>query len=88
MSGGRLLIGIEVLEFLRALRPKEQRILLQRFREIGSSPDRFMDFPERDSVGRDISVHICGRFAIKYWDDFADRHVKILDIHAVERRGG
>lgn len=88
MSAGRLLIDIEVLEFLRTLRTGEQRSLLQRFREIGASPDRFADYPERDAVGRDVAVHVFGRFAIKFWDDFADRQVKILDVHPADRRGG
>ena len=22
-----------------------------------------------------------GKFAIKFWNDFADRHVKVLDLH-------
>ena len=77
MSAGRLLIDIEVLEFLRTLR---------RFREIGASPDRFADYPGRDAVGRDVAVHVFGRFAIKFWDDFADRQVKILDVHPADRR--
>ena len=88
MSVGRLLIDIEVLEFLRTLRPAEQRDLLQRLRAIGAAPDRFADFPESDPKGRELQVHIFRRFAIKYWDDFADRHVKILDVHLADRQSG
>jgi len=33
-----------------------------------------------DGRGRPLDVHIAGRFAITYWDDFADRHVKIMDV--------
>jgi hypothetical protein len=33
-------------------------------------------------------VHVFGRFAIKFWDDFADRQVKILDVHPADLRGG
>ncbi len=88
MSAGRLLIDIEVLEFLRTLSAGVQRDLLRRFREIGAAPDRYSDYQERDAVGRDVAVHVCGRFAIKFWDDFADRQVKILDVHPADRRGG
>ena len=88
MSAGRLLIDIEVLEFLRTLRAGEQRNLLRRFREIGASPDRHAYYPERDAVGREVAVYVFGRFAIKFWDDFADRQVKILDVHPADRRGG
>ena len=84
MSDARLLIDIEVLEFLRTLRSKEQAALLKHFREIGAFPSRCSDFIERDSAGRRVEVHIFGKFAIKFWDDFADRHVKILDIHLAD----
>ncbi len=84
MSDARLLIDIEVLEFLRTLRPKEQADLLKHFREIASCPSKFSDFVERDSAGRRVDVHIFRKFAIKFWDDFADRHVKILDVHLAD----
>ncbi|MEQ2007248.1 MAG: hypothetical protein ABMA26_10670 [Limisphaerales bacterium] len=87
MSDSRLLIAIEVLDFLRTLRPAEQRALLKRFREITAFPGNYSDFVERDSAGRRVEVHICGRFAVKYWDDHADRHVKILDVHLADRLG-
>jgi hypothetical protein len=84
MSDTRLLIDIEVLEFLRTLRPKAQAALLSRFREIAAFPSKFSDFVERDSVGRRVDVHISGQFAIKYWDDQADHHLKILDVHPAD----
>ena len=84
MSGVRLLIDIEVLEFLRTLRRREQEDLLKRFRQIAASPFQFSDFVERDSSGRRVDVHVSGKFAIKFWDDFADRHVKILDVHLAD----
>ena len=85
MSDARLLIAIEVLDFLRTLRPREQRDLLKRFREIAAFPSNYSDFVEHDSVGRRVEVHIFGRFAVKYWDDHADRHVKVLDVHLADR---
>jgi len=87
VSARGLLIDIDVLEFLRTLRPDEQRNLIRRFREIAAAPDRFSDYIEPDSVGRDVAVHVYRRFAIKFWDDFADRQVKILDMHPADRRG-
>ena len=32
-----------------------------------------------------LHVAIVGDFALMYWIDYADRHVKILDIHAADR---
>mgnify|MGYP001602313924 CR=1 FL=1 len=85
MSDSRLLIAIEVLDFLRTLRQREQRDLLKRFRDLTAFPSDFSDFVEYDSAGRRVDVHVFGKFAIKFWDDFADRHVKILDLHFADR---
>ena len=81
MNQSRLLIAVEVLDFLHTLQPREQRNLLQHFRDIAASPSQFSDYVEYDTAGRRVDVHVFGRFAIKFWDDFADRHVKILDLH-------
>ncbi len=85
MSDARLLVAIEVLDFLRTLRPREQRDLLKRFRDLAAFPSNFSDFVEHDSTGRRVEVHVFGKFAIKFWNDFADRHVKILDLHFADR---
>jgi len=85
MSELKLLIAIDVLDFLRGLRPGEQRDLLKRFREIAAFPENFSDFVEYDDAGRRVDVHVFGKFAIKFWNDFADRHVKILDLHIADR---
>ena len=85
MSGARLLIDIEVLDFLRTLRSRDQQDLLKRFREIAAFPSNFSDFVEYDSSGRRVDVHVFRTFAIKFWDDFADRQVKILDVHFADR---
>lgn len=85
MNNSRLFIAVDVLDFLRTLRAGEQRSLLRRFRDIAASPSRFSDYVEYDVNGRRVDVHVFGRFAIKFWDDFADRHVKILDLHFAGR---
>ena len=85
MSGYRLLIAIEVLDFLRTLRRREQQDLLNRFRQIAAFPSNFADYIEYDATGRRIGVRVFRNFAIKFWDDFADRHVKILDLHFADR---
>lgn len=85
MSDLRLLIAIEVLDFLRILRRQEQQNLLGRFREIAAFPSNFADFTEFDSTGRRLGVHVFGNFAIKFWEDLADRQVKILDLHFADR---
>ncbi len=86
MRDARLLIAIEVLDFLRTLRRRDQQDLLKRFREIAAFPSNFSDFVEYDSAGRRVDVHVVDKFAVKFWDDFADRHVKILDLHFADSR--
>lgn len=54
MSDFRLLVDIEVLEFLRTRRRQEQEQLLKRFREIAAFPSNFSDFAEHDSAGRRV----------------------------------
>ena len=84
MSEARLLIAIEVFEVLQTRRVVEQRSLLKRFREIAAFPANFSDFVEYDTKGRRLDVHIFGKFAIKFWNDFADRQVKIIDLHPAD----
>jgi hypothetical protein len=85
MNDSRLFIAVDVLDFLRTLSQREQRELLKRFRDIAAFPSRFSDFVEHDSSGRRVDVHVFGKFAVKFWDDFADRQVKILDLHFADR---
>lgn len=74
----RLLIDSEVLEFMSALRKRDREFLQDRFEAIRNAPTRFSEYRSIDETGRDLDNHIAGRFAITYWDDFADRHVKIM----------
>ena len=85
MSEHRLLIAIEVLDYLRTLTRRDQINLMRRFREIAAFPPNFSDFMENDSAGRPVGVHVFGKYAIKFWNDHADRHVKILDLHLADR---
>ena len=87
MSDSRLLIAIEVFDFLRTLRQREKQDLLRRCREIAAFPSNFSDFVEYDSTGRRLGVHVFGKFAIKFWDDFADRHVRFLTCTSRIARG-
>jgi len=81
----RLLIDYEVLEVLAALRKPVQRMIHQRLRQIQDFPSRWADYAERDASGRSLNVSIVGDFAITYWEDFADRHVKVLEIARADR---
>ena len=81
----RLLLDLEVYDFLATLKPSERRQLRKRFAELLESPASWQEFVDRDASGRTLGVTVCGRFAITFWDDFADRQVKILRIVLADR---
>ncbi len=80
----RLFVDADVIEQLDALPATLHHRLRRRFRQIQESPHRFSDFTEPDESGRLHDVHLFAGFAIYYWDDFADRHIKITGL---ERAG-
>jgi len=81
----RLLIDYEVIEFLETLSRREQRLLRDRFVDIRDNPQQFSDYTEPDHTERRVDIHICGKYAIKFWQDHADRHVKILNLHLADQ---
>ena len=80
----RLLLDIEVVEFIASLPRREQIRLRKRLGEIRTTPTRFADFREREADGRTLDVHVHCGFAIYYWDDFADRHIKVFRIRRAD----
>ena len=81
----RLLISIEVVEFLERLPSRTRKNLRDAIAAIGSDPFAMTDAADFDDTGRQLQITIIGDFALTYWIDDADRHVKILDIHAADR---
>ena len=80
----RLLISIEVVEFIERLPSKTRRALRDAIADIGADPLAMIDASDVDDTGRRLQIAIIGDFALTYWIDDADRHVKILDIHAAD----
>jgi len=83
----RLFVEWQVLKFLETLKRKDRDFLLRRFEAMLESPHQFAEFQERDDSGRMLDCHITGRFAIHYWDDFADRHLKIMKLEWSDKVG-
>ena len=81
----RLLIDFEAMAFLSHLKKRDQRLIHLRLRQIRDYPSNWSEFTERDASGRPLHVNICGDFAITFWEDFADRHVKVLEIARADR---
>lgn len=84
----RLLIDYEVIEFMETLPRRDQRLLRNRLVAIQSFPSDHADYTESDSTGRSVGINICGKYAIKFWEDHADRHLKILDMHFADQSKG
>ena len=85
MSRYRLLVDWEVIEKLNRFPWRTRRAIRDAFTRIADYPDRFSDFREPNPRGIPLDVHLCEGFAIKYWIDFADRHVKVLDLEPADR---
>ncbi len=88
MSRYRLLVDWEVVDKLNGLPRNTRNILRKALGRIGSTPDLLSDYREANPRGIALDVHLCAGFAIKYWIDFADRHVKVLDLEPADRGGG
>jgi hypothetical protein len=80
----RLLISIEVIEFLQKLPAARRKRLVQHFRRIQDFPGHYSDYIETDSSGRRVDVSVFDGFAIVYWADVADRHLKILELQKAD----
>ena len=76
----RLLVDLEVFEFIARLGRPEQRMIHQRLRQIQEFPTGFTDYHEYAAAGHRVEISICDRFAISFAVDHLDRHIKVLDI--------
>lgn len=81
----RLLVDLEAIAVLDSLPKRSRSRLLEHFTRLRSSPDRYSDFSERDEIGRRIEISVFAGYAVHYWIDFADRHVKVLAIKTADR---
>jgi mRNA-degrading endonuclease RelE of RelBE toxin-antitoxin system len=81
----RLLISMDVVEFIERLPAKRRKALRVAIAAIGEDPMGRSDALDHDETGRVLNISISGDFALMYWIDDADRHIKILDIHAADR---
>ena len=85
MVGFRLLISTEVLDIVARLPRKDALALRAMLRAIGADPYGQSAAVSYDEVGRRLEIAIAGDYALMFWIDEADRHVKVLDVHAVDR---
>lgn len=81
----RLLVDLEAIAVLDVLPAKTRALLLRHFVALRSAPDRHADFHGNDRSGRRIEISVFAGYAIHYWIDFPDRHVKVLVIKSADR---
>jgi hypothetical protein len=84
----RLLLDLEVLQFLQRIAASRRRRVFALFERIQEFPHRYSDFVDRDDLGRRLDVCVFEGFAIYYWVDTADKHIKILKVTKAERMEG
>lgn len=81
----RLLINAEVVDYLETLPGEERRLLRRAFVAIAADPRSCADYVEPDLRGRPCDVCVFHSVAIKYWEDSADRDLKILEVVPADR---
>jgi len=85
VNGYRLLVDYEVIEHLNSLPVSKRRQLRDCLLQIWRSPTDLSDYQEKDATGRPVEIHVCNGYAVKYWLDHTDKHVKVLDIYPADR---
>jgi hypothetical protein len=76
--GYRLLVDLDVIDVMNHMPKKTRDRLMEHFGRLRQYPDTSADFYESERNGRRVEISIFAGYAIHYWVDFADRHVKIL----------
>lgn len=81
-----LLIDLEVIDFMQSMSRSRRVNFFAHFRRIREHPQHHSDYVERDDSGRRVDVSVLDGFAIYYWIDRAEQHVKILKLVAADAR--
>jgi hypothetical protein len=80
----RLFISQQALELL-SLKDNDRKQIRRHLEAIRDFPSTQAHYEWHDAAGRRIQGCIVGKFAIDYWEDFADRDVKIIAIQPADR---
>ena len=81
----KLLVSLDVVEFIERLPRKTRLGLRAGILEISDDPIGMSDATDYDSIGRLFQITIIDDYALTYWIDDADLHIKVLDIHSADR---
>ena len=81
-----LLLAFAVIEFLGKRQKRDREMLFRVMEQMCEFPDRYAAFEEFDEDWNPlVDVHLVEGYAISFWDDFADRHLKILKVRPADR---
>ena len=69
-----------VADFVLTCRRPAQLLILKACKFLRDHPATEGEFTRQDRVGRSIQVKVFRPFLIHFWDDFADRKVRIVRI--------
>ena len=65
--------------------PKQSRArLLAHLSKLRQFPEGHSDYQERDGIGRRVEISVFAGYAIQYWIDSADRHIKVLALNPAD----
>lgn len=81
----RLFLAVEALELVEQLPIRIRKNLRTIVSEIGADPMGMSEATDYHMIGRLVQIAIVGDYAITYWIDDADQHIKILDIHSADQ---
>ncbi len=73
-----LLVTGNVIDALLEFPAQKRRRYLELFRRIQAYPGTFSQFRQQSDSGRIVHAYVFEQHEIRYWIDWADRHVKIL----------
>lgn len=76
----QLFIAEEVLEYIPELPRAEQRQVVKTILDLTKAPETLAHGLLTDRVGRTLHLHRVGKYAIEYWVDHADQHIKVMMI--------
>lgn len=81
----RFLIDSDVLDFVGRLNKCDRAPAFARVELIRRPAIGHADFQVQDEAGREYDGHIAGRFCNVFWDDFPDRHLRIMRVYRADR---
>jgi mRNA-degrading endonuclease RelE of RelBE toxin-antitoxin system len=81
----RLLVDLEAIQVLDSMTKKIRTRLIEHLAKMRDNPDRYSDYHEKDQIGRRVEISIFAHYAVHYWLDVPDRHIKILAIKPADQ---